>query len=113
LLALSRIINLFSPPVILKDKVFKYVDKLTTFGESTMLILATYEIFESLKSEQIAKRPSYLKEKYTFPDNDPNCDVLETFTEPPISKVFQLALNEISLYKVYLDEHKRRQANTK
>ncbi len=111
LLSLSRIINLFSPPVILKDNIFKYVDKLTTFGESTMLILATYEIFESLKTEQIAKRPNYLKSKYTFPDNNPNCDVFETYEAPPIRAVFQLALNELSLYGVYLDELKNKQTN--
>lgn len=108
LLSLARIINLFTPPVILKDNIFKQVDKLTTFGEATTLIIATYEIFESLKTEKYAKRPAYLKAKYTFPDNDPNCDVVETFKEPPIRAVFQLALNEISLYKVYLDELKKR-----
>ncbi len=104
LLRLARIINQFSPPVILKDKVFRYVDKLTTFGEATMLILACYEIFESLKTNQIAKRPARLKEKYTFPDLDPNCDNFETFQPPPIRAVFQLALNELSLYQTYLRE---------
>jgi hypothetical protein len=109
LLALSRIINLFSPPVILKDKVFKYVDKLTTFGEATMLILATYEIFESIKTEQIAKRPAKLKAKYTFPDLDPDCDNFEKFVPPPIKGiVFQLALNELNLFGVYLREHENR-----
>jgi hypothetical protein len=109
LLALSRIINLFSPPVILKDKVFKYVDKLTTFGEATMLILATYEIFESIKTEQIAKRPAKLKAKYTFPDLDPDCDNFETFVPPPINGiVFQLALNELNLFGVYLRELENR-----
>lgn len=39
-----------------------------------MLILATYEIFESLKTEMIAKRQEYLKSKYTFPDMNPDCD---------------------------------------
>ena len=116
LLALSRIINLFTPPVILKDKEFHYVDKLTTFGEATMLILATYEIFESLKNEQIAKRPPKLKAKYTFPDLDPDCDNFEKFTPPPIKGiVFRLALNEVNLYKVYLDELEKRrkqQANS-
>jgi len=105
LLAFSRILNQFSPPVILKDGVFKYVDKLTTFGESTMLIIATYEIFESLKTKKIAKRPEYLKTKYTFPDLDPDCDNFELFTPPPINgTVFRLALNELSLYGVYLRE---------
>jgi len=113
LLGLSRIINLFSPPVILKDKVFKYVDKLTTFGEATMLILATYEIFESIKTEQIAKRPAKLKAKYTFPDLDPNCDNFETFVPPPIRGiVFQLALNELNLFGVYLRELEKRKMST-
>jgi len=113
LLALSRIINQFSPPVILKDKVFRYVDKLTTFGESTMLILATYEIFESLKTEVIAKRPDYLKAKYTFPDQDPNCDNFETFAPPPITAVFQMALNELNLFGIYLRELEDRNINNK
>jgi hypothetical protein len=112
LLALSRIINLFSPPVILKDNKFRNVDKLTTFGEATMLILATYEIFESIKTEQIAKRPAKLKAKYTFPDLDPNCDNIETFVPPPICGiVFQLALNELNLFGVYLKELERRRQN--
>ena len=109
LLALSRILNQFTPPVILKDGAFKYVDKLTTFGESTMLILATYEIFESLKTEKIATRPQYLKSKYTFPDRNPDCDNIDTFTPPPIKGiVFQLALNELNLFGVYLEELENR-----
>jgi len=105
LLALSRIINLFTPPVILKDKEFINFDRLTTFGESTMLILATYEIFESIKSNRIASRPAHQKEKYIFPDRDPDCDNFEKFTPPPIyGIVFRLALNELSLYGQYLQE---------
>lgn len=113
LLGLSRVINLFTPPVILKDKVFRYVDKLTTFGEATMLILATYEIFESVKTEQIAKRPPYLKAKYTFPDQDPDCDIFEKFQPPPIrGVVFQLALNELNLFGLYLRELENRRTST-
>ncbi|UMQ40596.1 hypothetical protein MKS83_14450 [Chryseobacterium sp. Y16C] len=104
-LSLSRIINLFSPPVILKDKQFFYIDKLTSFGESTVLILATYEILESIKTNKIAKRPPNLKAKYNFPDGDPNCDTFELFTPPPIyGTAFRLALNEIGLYGLYLKE---------
>ena len=112
LLALSRIINLFTPPVILKDKQLFYIDKLTTFGEATALILATYEILESIKSNKIAKRSPYLKAKYIFPDRDPDCDTFEKFTPPPIHSVFRLALNEIGLYRIYLDELERRKYNT-
>lgn len=111
LLAFARILNQFSPPVILKDKVFRYVDKLTTFGESTMLIIAIYEVFESLKTEKIAKRPAYYKGKYNFPDNDLESDNFEKFKDPPLTNVFQLALNELSLYVVYLEELKRQKGN--
>lgn len=104
LLELSRIINVFTPPVILKDKVFSCVDKLTTFGEATLLILATYEIFEGLNTNSFAKRPEYLKAKYSYPDQNEECDNWKTFTPPPLNSVFQLALNEISLYKLYLDK---------
>ena len=105
LLELSRIINLFTPPVILKDKQFFYIDKLTTFGEATVLILATYEIFESIRTNRIASRPAHQKAKYSFPDGDPECDNLEKFTPTPINGiVFRLALNELNLYGPYLKE---------
>jgi len=113
LLDLARIINLFTPPVILKDKEFSYVDKLTTFGEATMLILATYEIFESIRKNRIASRPAHQKVKYTFPDKDPDCDNFEKFTPPPIyGIVFRLALNELSLYGPYLQELERIKQNS-
>ncbi|HBN6732593.1 TPA: hypothetical protein L3284_003624, partial [Elizabethkingia anophelis] len=96
---------LFTPPVILKDKQFFYIDKLTTFGEATVLILATYEIFESIRTNRIASRPAHQKAKYSFPDGDPECDNLEKFTPPPINGiVFRLALNELNLYGPYLKE---------
>jgi len=110
LLALSRIINLFTPPVILKDNNFFYVDKLTTFGESTCLIIATYEIFESIKAEQIAKRPTKLKAKYNFPDLDPNCDNPTTYAVPIKGIAFQLALNELGLYGIYIKDRDGKKA---
>jgi hypothetical protein len=94
LLELSRIINLFTPPVILKDKQFFYIDKLTTFGEATVLILATYEIFESIGKPNRIKTCTQ-KANISFPDGDPECDNLEKFTPPPINGiVFRLALND-------------------
>ncbi|MDX8574605.1 MULTISPECIES: hypothetical protein [Elizabethkingia] len=112
LLELSRLINLFTPPVILKDKQFRYVDKLTTFGEATVLILATYEIFESIRTNRIASRPAHQKAKYAFPDGDPDCDNFEKFTPPPIyGIVFRLALNELNLYGPYLRELERLKQN--
>ncbi|WP_343640805.1 hypothetical protein [Chryseobacterium sp.] len=101
--ALSRIVNVFSPPVILKDRQFYYIDKLTSFGESTMLILATYEILESLKKNKIASRPDSQKRRYSFPDGDPNCDNPKKFTPLPTNIIFRIALNELNLYKLYLE----------
>ncbi|WP_395626950.1 hypothetical protein [Daejeonella sp.] len=47
----------------------------------------------------------FLTNMITFPDLDPNCDNFETFVPPPIKGiVFQLALNELNLFGVYLRE---------
>jgi hypothetical protein len=104
LLALARIIQVFTPPVILKNGLFNYVDKLTTIGEATTFIIATYEILESLKTQRIAKRPIYLKKKYLFPENDPDCDDITKLAPPPIRGSYHIALNEIGLYRLYLYE---------
>jgi hypothetical protein len=112
LLALGRIINSFTPPVFLEKGVFKVTDKLTTFGESTILILACYEIFESLRSEQYAKRPQYLKDRYAFPDQVENCDDVTTYKIPINGIAFQLALNEMGLFKIYIDDNNLKNPQT-
>lgn len=103
LLALSRIIQVFTPPLILKDGSFKTVDKLTTMGEATMHIIALYEIFESLYTRQLAERPAYLNSKYKFPENGHDCEDVTRLTDPPIHGVFCIALNEVGLYRLYLN----------
>lgn len=105
LLALARILNPFTPPVFLQEGIFKVTDKLTTYGEATTLILACYEIFESLKTEQYAKRPEYLKNKYMFPDQVEDCDDASTYKIPINGISFQLALNELGLFKIYIDDY--------
>lgn len=107
LLSFARILNHFSPPVILKDKVFRYVDKLTTFGEATLLMIAVYEIFESLKTEKYAKRPAYLKNKYEFPNETEKSEDISTFKIPIMADIFQLALNELGLFKIYIDDYEK------
>lgn len=104
LLSLSRILNQFLPPVMLKDRTFKVVDKVTNFGETTLFILATYEIFESLKAHKFAHRSSRQSSKYDF-QGDPGSDNWRLFSGPPIpSHPFKIALNELSLYGLYLRE---------
>ena len=105
LLALARILNPFTPPVFLENGIFKVTDKLTTFGEATILLLACYEIFESLRTEKYAKRPEYLKNKYKFPDQVENCDDISTYQIPINGIAFQLALNEMGLFKIYIDDY--------
>jgi hypothetical protein len=109
LLSFARILNQFSPPVILKDKQFRYVDKLTTFGEATLLMIAVYEIFESLKTEKYAKRPPYLKSKYKFPNETEASEDRSTFKIPIMADIFQLALNELGLLKIYIDDYNKTQ----
>lgn len=111
--ALVRIFNVFNPPTILQNKVLYTFDKLTNFGESTALIIAVFEIFESLNTERIAKRPEYLKRKYLFPDQDSECDNPSTFLPPPIKGItFQIALNELSLFKPYLESTRTESTGT-
>lgn len=102
MLCLARIINEFTPPIMLREKTLYQLDKITTFGEATLLIMATYEIFESLKTHQYAKRPNYLKKKYDFPDNILDCDNENNFKMPPLKSIFQIGLNELGLYNLYL-----------
>ncbi|WFB69099.1 MULTISPECIES: hypothetical protein [Chryseobacterium] len=105
LLELSRILSVYMPPVLLQNKTFVVLDHLTTLGESTLHILATYEILESLKKNQIAKRPNHQKSKYTFPFEKEDSDDFRLFTPPPISgSAFKIALNELGLYGTYLQE---------
>ena len=104
LLGFSRLLNIFHPPIMLKENKFNYFSSMTTVGESILLILATYEIYKSLETEKIAKRPDYYKNKYSFPDMDEDCDVYEKLPYPPFRSVFHLALNELNLMIVYLKE---------
>lgn len=104
LLGFSRLLNIFHPPIILKENKFNYFSSMTTVGESILHILATYEIYKSLETEKIAKRPDYYKNKYSFPDMDEDCDIYEKFPYPPFRSVFHLALNELNLMIVYLKE---------
>ncbi|MBX2976617.1 MAG: hypothetical protein KF721_10815 [Ignavibacteriaceae bacterium] len=105
LLDFSRIINQFVPPVILYNGEFKVFDKLTNYGESTCIMIATYEIFESLRFHRIAHRTEDRKTKYTFPDSMVECDDFTKFTPPPIFGAWRLALNELGLYRLYLEEN--------
>lgn len=107
LLDLSRIINQFVPPIILKDNQFHTFDKLTNYGESTSIIIATYEIFESIRYNRIAKRSEARRNKYTFPDGQIDCDDITKFEDPPIFGTWKLALNELGLYRMYLIEAKK------
>lgn len=107
LLGLARIVQVFTPPIILKDGAFFYEDMLTTMGEATTHIIALYEIFESVKTLRIARRPDYLKERYNFPEKDPDCDDITKFTDPPIYGSYRLALNEVGLYRLYLKEGRK------
>ena len=67
------------------------------------MALAIYEILQSVEKNKIAKRSEYYKNKYSFPIGDDNSDKLENMKcEFPIVDTWQLALNELSLFGVYL-----------
>jgi hypothetical protein len=99
----QRIYKIFNPPLILQDQKFHVLDNITHYPSSTLLIIGTYEVFESLKHKKFAKRPDYLKSKYHL--NDMDDDNYKKFgnNPPKEGRIFQLALNELSLYKIYLE----------
>lgn len=101
---LFKIFNDFTPPVFLKNNLlYSFNSEHDEIAELTTIIMATYEIFESLNKNQIAKRLDYLKKKYSFPDGDIDCDDIKKFTDPPIYGSFRIALNDLGLYELYLN----------
>ncbi|NDU99248.1 hypothetical protein [Spirosoma terrae] len=101
--ALSRIVNIFTPPVMLVSKEFHVIDKLTDYGDSVTVLIASHEIIESLKNNRLAKR--LYKNKYLYPDKDLESDNIETFEDlPKKGNSFQIALNELGLFELYINE---------
>lgn len=95
--------NKFEEPLVLQNKKLINADE-TPFKNHLAMALAIYEILQSIEKNRIAKRSDYFKNKYSFPIGDDNSDKLENMkVQFPIYDTWQLALNELSLYGVYLE----------
>lgn len=93
----------FEEPLILQNQIFVNADE-TPLKQHLAIALAIYEILKSIESNKIAQRSTNFKTKYSFPVGDDNSDKLESINGVfPITDTWQIALNEVSLYGVYLE----------
>lgn len=93
-------------PVIIQDGQMIGADK-NTFKNHLAMQIAIYEIMDSLWVNRIAKRLPDRQKKYEYPVSAPDNDKLENLvTELPLEQTWHVALNELSLYGVYLEEKK-------
>lgn len=70
--------------------------------------IAAYEIFDSLYAYRIAQRLPKRKMRYKYPVESPDTDKLESLPDVlPLIETWHVALNDLSLYAVYLNEKKK------
>lgn len=103
---MMRIKTCFPEPLFITGKEFKTTRPYEYGADLTILALAIYEIIESLENNKVAKRLDHYKNKYDFPDGYDCFEDVSTFSVPPLRAYWHKALNEIGLYKFYLDNLK-------
>ena len=101
-LSFDRIRTCFPEPVILQNRNFAPLTQYNYGADLVVIGLAIYEIFESLKDNQVPKRTQNGKDKYDFPDGVANCDDVSTFGAPPLKAYWHRALNELGLYEALM-----------
>lgn len=76
-----------------------------TYKNHLALQIASYEIFDSLTVNRIAKRILNRKNKYEYPKTSPNNDKIENLPDQmPLVETWHVALNDLGLYGEYLKE---------
>lgn len=91
-------------PIIMQDGKMIAADK-DTYKNHLAMQIAIYEIMDSLWVNKIAKR--IRGDKYDYPVSVPENDKLENLIETmPLTQTWHVALNELGLYGVYLEEKK-------
>lgn len=79
-----------------------------TYKNHLAMHIAIYEIFDSLTVNRIAKRIPDRKDKYEYPVATPDNDKLENLPDTtPLTETWHVALNDLSLYKLYMDEKQK------
>jgi hypothetical protein len=91
-------------PVIIQDEKMIAADT-DTYKNHLAMQIAIYEIMDSLWINRIATRLADRKRKYDYPVSSPDNDKLENLVDSlPLTQTWHVALNELSLYGVYLKE---------
>ena len=89
-------------PIIMQDGKMIAADR-DTYKNHLAMQIAIYEIMDSLWVNKIAKR--IRGDKYDYPVSEPENDKLENLIETmPLIQTWHVALNELGLYGVYLEE---------
>lgn len=98
----NNIRNEFDEPLILKDK--RLIDGDTdTYKNHLAMLIAVYEIMDSLYNNRIARRITRNKNRFLYPIETENDDLINNFPDaPPLTHTWHVALNELGLYGEYL-----------
>lgn len=100
----KEIRNEMDEPILVQDGVMHDADS-DTYKNHLAMHVAAYEIFDSLTVNRIAKRLQNRKQKYEYPKTSLDNDLIENFPDtPPLTETWHVALNDLSLYKLYLQE---------
>ena len=92
-------------PLILQDH--KLLDS-TPYANHLAMLVAIYEIMDSLYSNNLATRTCKRKNKYSFPVEGPEDDKIENMPDyPPLTHTWHVALNELGLYGEYIKLKKK------
>ena len=84
------------------------IDEYLLFKNHLAFHIAAYEIFDSLYAYRIAQRLPKRKMRYKYPVESPDTDKLESLPDVlPLIETWHVALNDLSLYAVYLNEKKK------
>ena len=94
-------------PILVQDGKMIDADK-DSYKNHLAFHIAAYEIFDSLYAYRIAQRLPKKKMRYQDPVESPDTDRLDSLPDiPPLIETWHVALNDLSLYAVYLNEKRK------
>ncbi len=98
----NEIKNEMDEPLILIDKQLND-SNLNTYKNHLAMLIAIYEIMDSLYENRIARRTERNKERFSYPVETKDDDLIENMPNTcPLTHTWHVALNELGLYGEYL-----------
>ena len=89
-------------PLILIDKQLNDSNS-NTYKNHLAMLIAIYEIMDSLYENRIARRTERNKERFSYPVETKDDDLIENMPNTcPLTHTWHVALNELGLYGEYL-----------